>query len=413
MHNDGARMPEPTSPALARVQRGKLCAGCGGCAALAPGRIVMQADDRGFLRPRQTGALTAAEEALLARLCPGLHQRVDAAGRKRHPLWGPWLEMLTGHATDPDLRHAGASGGGLSAVALHLLDSGRVDRVIQTAADPDQPLGNATVVSTGRAEVLAAAGSRYAPAAPLDGLRDRLTPGRRHAFVGKPCDVAALRELMAGDPALAAAIPVVLSFFCAGTPSLAGGRELLGRMGARPEELRAFRYRGMGWPGRATARLADDSERSMSYHDSWGGVLSRHVQHRCRICADGTGVAADLVFADAWEADAQGYPLFEEAAGRSLIVVRTPRGAEVLAAARAAGRITTQPFAVEGLAAIQPGQRNRRVGLAARLLALRLILRPVPRYDGLENWAAARLGGPRRFVRNVLGMLRRGLLRRF
>jgi coenzyme F420 hydrogenase subunit beta len=37
----------------------------------------------------------------------------------------------------------------------------------------------------------------------------------------------------------------------------------------------------------------------MSYADSWGGILSRHVQFRCKICPDGTGGFADVVCADA------------------------------------------------------------------------------------------------------------------
>jgi coenzyme F420 hydrogenase subunit beta len=145
----------------------------------------------------------------------------------------------------------------------------------------------------------------------------------------------------------------------------------------------------------------------MTYHDSWGGILSRHVQHRCKICADGTGVAADLVCADAWESDAEGYPRFEEGPGVSLIVARTALGAEVLAGAQAAGAVQTAPFDVDDLAAIQPGQRDRRRALWARLAALRLAGRPVPRYEGLQIAAAARQNSLGRNVRNFFGTLRR------
>lgn len=372
----------------------------------------MAPDAAGFLRPVQSAALDPAQEAALTQICPGLGQTVVAGGRPDHPLWGPFLAMSKGHAADPALRHAGASGGGLSAMALWLLDSGTVDAVLVTEADPDNPLGNRTTLVRDRAGVLAAAGSRYAPASPLAGLRARLIPGARHALVGKPCDVAAFRALAAQDPALAQAVPVVLSFFCAGTPSLTGARRVVERMGADPAAVRAFRYRGMGWPGLASATLADGTVRQMSYAESWGKVLSAHVQHRCRICADGTGTAADLVFADAWEADADGYPLFEEAEGESLIVARTALGADLLAGARAAGRLVAGPFDPAGLAAIQPGQRSRRQGLLGRLAALWLLGRPVPRYRGLGLRAAARQGGPRVVWRNFLGMARRALRRR-
>ena len=392
---------------LARVARGNLCAGCGACAALAPGKIRMQATPPGFLRPVQSASLTASEDAAIARTCPGLGQQVVADGRHDHPLWGPYVAMQTGWASDPAIRFAGSSGGALSMMLVHLLATGTVDAVVQTAAAPDLAIGNATVITQDVAGIMAAAGSRYAPSAPLADLRAQIATGRRFAFVGKPCDVAALRAMCRDDAAAAAAFPVILSFFCAGVPSHAGGRAVLAALETDLAKTETFRFRGNGWPGLATAFLKDGTERSMSYHDSWGKILSKHVQHRCKICADGTGVAADIVCADAWEADADGYPVFAEADGISLIVARTPLGAQLIDAARAADRIVTAPFDVADLAAIQPGQRERRRALGARLAALRLAAKPVPRYEGLQIGAAARQNPFRRNLKNFLGMLRR------
>lgn len=371
----------------------------------------MTVQGAGFLRPQQSAPLSAAEDDAIARVCPGLGQSVAADGRTDDPLWGPYVSMQTGWASDAAFRFAGSSGGALSMLLVHLLDTGRVEAVVQTAADPAFAIGNAAVISTDLAGVLAAAGSRYAPSAPLADLPACLAShqatGRRHAFVGKPCDAAALRAMALRDPAVAAAFPVILSFFCAGVPSHAGGRAVLAALQTDLAATDSFRFRGNGWPGQATAVLHDGSQRQMSYHDSWGKILSRHVQARCKICADGTGVAADLVCADAWESDARGYPVFAEADGISLIVARTPLGAQILADATAAGRLHTAPFDVGTLAAIQPGQRERRRALLARLAALRLFARPVPRYDGLQIWQAARQNTARRNLENFLGMIRR------
>jgi len=404
------------APSLARVARGNLCAGCGACAALAPGKVTMTVAAPGFLRPVQSARLSPAEDAAIARSCPGLGQSVQAGGRADPVLWGPYVSMQTGWATDPAIRFAGSSGGALSMLLVHLLRSGTIDAVVQTAAAPDLAIGNTTVISTDAAGVTAAAGSRYAPSAPLADLGAHLAAhrqtGRRFAFVGKPCDGVALRAMAQNDPEVAAAFPVILSFFCAGVPSHAGGRAVLAALGTDLAATESFRFRGNGWPGRAVARLKDGSERAMSYHDSWGKILSKHVQHRCKICADGTGIAADIVCADAWESDAAGYPLFDEAPGISLIVARTPLGAQLIAAARADGAIETAPFDVTSLAAIQPGQRERRRALFARLAALRLAGRPVPRYQGLQIGAAARQNPLSRNLRNFLGMLRRVLKNR-
>ena len=407
-------MQEPqSSKTLHRIAKGDLCAGCGACVGMFPNKLAMEMAPPGFLRPKQIAPLTEAEDGRLASFCPALGQTVEVQGRTDHTLWGPYLEMQTGWSTDPDLRFAGASGGALSGLLLHLLDRSEVDAVVQISASADAPIANQTVISTDRAGILAGAGSRYAPSAPLAQLRELLASGQRYAFVGKPCDIVALRALANDKPEVAKAFPIMLSFFCAGVPSETGAREVLAAIGAEPEMVARFRYRGQGWPGRATAILKDGSEQSMSYHDSWGGVLSKHVQHRCKICADGTGKAADIVCADAWESDAAGYPVFDEAEGISLIVSRTERGERIIESAVAASRIETTPFDVASLAAIQPGQRERRRALLARLLALRLTGQPIPRYRGLHLWGAARQNPLLRNLRNFLGMLRRALRTRF
>ncbi|MEM7642010.1 MAG: Coenzyme F420 hydrogenase/dehydrogenase, beta subunit C-terminal domain [Pseudomonadota bacterium] len=398
----------PLSAALARVARGGTCAGCGGCAALAPGAVAMTDVAPGWLRPVQTAALSAEQEAAIAAICPGLVHEVAAEGRTDHDLWGPYVEMRTGWATEAALRHRAASGGALSALVAHLMESGRVEGVWQVAAG-DPAWANRVRLSEDAGDVLEAAGSRYAPSAPLAGIGPALGAGRPLAFVGKPCDVAALRALSRRDPRVDRAFPVMVSFFCAGVPSGTGAEALLTKMGADPAAVTAFRYRGRGWPGHAVATLADGTERSMTYAASWGEVLSKHVQHRCKICPDGTGVDADIACADAWIADDRGYPVFQEADGISLIVARTAKGQGVMAAAEAAGRIETRAFDVAGLKPIQPGQVRRRGALAARLAALRATGRPVPRYRGLRVAAAARQVPARFVLRNFLGMLRRSL----
>lgn len=394
------------------ILTGDLCAGCGACAGVFPNKVAMEVASPGFLRPYQTADLSGDEEKAFAQFCPALGQRVETQGRSDHTLWGPFLEMRTGWSTDPELRFAGASGGALSGLVLHLLERGEVDAVVQIAADPENPIANRTVISLNRADILAAAGSRYAPSAPLARLTELVVTARRYAFIGKPCDVVALRTLAEQDSQVAVAFPVMLSFFCAGVPSETGARAILAEIGAEPEKVTRFRYRGQGWPGRATATLQDGGERSMSYHDSWGGILSKHVQHRCKICADGTGKAADLVCADAWESDAAGYPVFDEAEGVSLIVSRTDLGEQILQAAVATGRLEATAFNVSGLAAIQPGQRERRRALLARLLALRLSGQPIPHYRGLHLWRASWQNPILRNLKNFLGTLRRVLRQR-
>lgn len=382
-------MSQALPAVLENVVQGQTCAGCGLCAGIDKG-IALRRDARGFFRPEAVGEVAPRTAALMEAACPGARVAPFHEAPNRHPLWGPWWRCLTGHSTDPEIRHTGSSGGVVSALALYLLETGEADRVMQVAMDPARPLETIAWRATDRAGVLAAAGSRYAPASPLATLMEALaTPGRL-VFVGKPCDAGALRQLAAADPAIGARFAAILSFFCAATPSQLGTTRIVEAIGAPADEVVAFRYRGEGWPGSAAARLADGSERRMSYADSWGSILSKEVQFRCKICPDAVGGVADVAAADAWHGGKDGYPDFEEADGRSLILTRTERGDRLVAAAEAAGRLATQPLDIAEVELMQPHQAQRRRHLSARALAVRLTGEFLPRMEGLDLAEAAR-----------------------
>ena len=334
-----------------------------------PHALAMRMEEPGFLRPRQISALPVGADEAIAAVCPGLGVTVEAGSRTDDTMWGPYRRAWTGWSMDASQRHRGASGGALTAVLTHLLRSGVVQAVVQNAPDPNDPMGNRTVLSADPATFGTTAGSRYAPSAPLDALPDILADGRRVAFVGKPCDAAALAAIRSRDPVVARAVPVILSFFCAGVPSTRGARGILAALDVAETEVTAFRYRGNGWPG----------------------------------------MAADLVCADAWDVDEKGYPLFEEREGVSLVLARTVLGEQIAEGARAAGRLDLAPFDMARLMDIQPGQRERRRALVARLAALRVLGRPIPAYRGLHLATLSRQLGLLKTLRNFLGMLRRGL----
>ena len=397
------------SPSLARVARGNLCAGCGLCAGIAPGAIAIAMTPPGYLRPQQQAPLTPEQESGIAAACPALVvDETQLAGAPiDDPLWGRAHFIGTGFAHDDTLRHRASSGGVLSALLTHALASGMVDFVIQTGTDPDLPTANHTGISATADDILASAGSRDAPSAPLAGLEGWLGRPGRFAFVGKPCDVTALRARARTDPRIAERVPLMLAFFCAGIPSAAGTGRILDRLGVKAADVAAFRYRGDGWPGFATATLHDGTTRQMSYADSWGDILSKQVQFRCKICPDATGNMADIACADAWYGDDRGYPSFAEQDGRSLVIARTAAGLALLDTARAAGAVETAPLAVTEIIKMQPAQARRKRQILSRLAAMAVAGRPVPRYRGLQLWQAAAQDSPTAQARSFAGLLRR------
>lgn len=400
------------SPTVTRVLAGELCSGCGLCAGVAPHAITMTTMPPGYSRPQQNGEVSARAERAIARSCPGSVVSPWQGGDERHPYWGPYYRVLTGHATNPAVRHAGSSGGAITGLAMHALRKGLVERVVHVLADPERPTRNITVLSTTPEEVLAAAGSRYAASSPLAGIDRLLSDERRIAFIGKPCDVSALRQLATVDPRVDRRVPIMLAFFCAGLPSHAGADRIVRDMGLEPDDVVRFRYRGNGWPGLTRAETADGRVGEMRYADSWGGQLSREVQFRCKICPDAVGGVADIAAADAWYGGESGYPQFEEQDGRSLVITRTTAGEALLDSAVAAGDMAVAPLAIVEIDLMQPAQARRKRVVAARLAACAATLQPRPDMRGLDVTAAARRSTVREQLGNFAGTARRILANR-
>ncbi len=381
--------------AIAAVVADGNCSGCGLCVTLATG-YEMRLDAAGFLRPTRagpTGSRSAADAVVrFERSCPG--RRVNAAhppGARRHPAFGPVVRGFAGWARDPALRYAGASGGVLSALSGWLLSRAADPRVVAAAMDPEEPRRTRTSRIRTPEEVLSHAGSRYAPVA------NAALAVNLHAcdvFVGKPCEVSAVRASGPADDS-----PLLLSFFCAGTPSQHATNNLVTDLGLAPDEpLTELWYRGRGWPGRFTAVTESGRSVSASYDVAWGESLGRALQWRCRICPDGVGESADLVAADLWERDASGQPDFTEHDGLSALLARTERGAKLLQEALDAGVIDGAELNLSDLEGVQQFQLHRRDSIAARLAGQASTRATIPHFRGFGLLRRTR---PRPFVRTL------------
>lgn len=401
-----------TSPTVDRVLKGQLCTGCGLCASVAGEAIQMEMVAPGYSRPQQRGPVSQGAEAAIAAACPGAVVAEWDKAENVHPYWGPWLRVATGHSLRPDVRYEGSSGGALSGLLIHALETGLVDRVIHVQPDPEQPTRNLVVCSRTAAEVLAGAGSRYTASSPLAQIDAALSEGGAIAFVGKPCDVSALRRLAQVDARVGRHVPIMLSFFCGGMPSHDGVDRILSTMGVRREDVVAFRYRGQGWPGKTAATTRDGQVAEMDYADSWGGHLSKEVQFRCKICPDAVGGVADIACADAWYGGESGYPTFDEQDGRSLIISRTQAGERLLSSAIGARDIEAEDLDIEEIGLMQPSQARRKRLIVARTAALVVTGQPKPVMSGVQVMEAAKRGSIGDAVRNFAGTVRRIILGR-
>ena len=367
----------------------------------------MELDEHGYTRPVRRGGGTAPKAnytKLFRQICPGVRVLSPRpAGSIRHPTFGPIVSAWEAWAADPEFRYTGSSGGVLTALAAWLTQSGELTEIVGVTADPANPRRTIPMSITGAATALSSAGSRYAPVSALSHPA-ALQP--RTGLIGKPCESSAARALIGASTDDDGA-PLLLSFFCAGTPSQFATDRLVIDLGVRPREvLRRLWYRGHGWPGRFTAETTDGTRVSASYDESWGNALGPAVQWRCKICPDGVGESSDISAADFWRTDVRGYPDFTESDGCSAVLARTLRGHEILSRAFAAGVIVGRPLDVEALSAAQPLQVSRRATLLGRLIGSTVAGRAVPHF---RSFGLLRMGATdwRTTLRTGRGTFRR------
>jgi coenzyme F420 hydrogenase subunit beta len=393
----------------------RMCLGCGACAYICPERKIELVDVLSHgVRP-----LVANEKCGRCRDClkvcpayendhrplldgPGLIPDIKSA-------CGPVLEIWEGHASDPQIRLMGSSGGLLTALSLFCLEREGMHGVLHIAGDPAEPIRNRTRLSRTREDLLAATGSRYAPASACDRLGLVEDASGPCVFIGQPSEVTALRKAEGLRPALARNVGLALSFFCAGSPSTQGTQELLRAEGIALDDVEEVRYRGQGWPGWFGVRRRNNPEFSplQTYAQSWG-FLQRFRPFSVNLTPDGSGEDADISCGDPWYR-----PIGSDEAGFSLVLVRTERGCGLLRRAREAGYVTLAPADVPKALNSQPNLIRKRGSIWGRLLALRLFGLPAPELRGFslfENWmslslmekAQSTLGTARRIVQRQL-----------
>lgn len=347
----------------------EYCVGCGLCEGLNISHVMK--DDKGFIHP------TTGDDRWFEQVCPcGGHQ---LKWMDPHSMWGRSCAVYYGWSTDDGLRNLASSGGILSETAAWLLEQGLVDAVIHTCADPNDPTKTISCFSTTRQEVVERSGSRYAISHPLEVIAS-LEREKKYAFVGKPCDVIALKNYMELQPDLQKCIVYTLSFFCAGLPSEAAQSKLLSHLGCDNNTVESLRYRGDGWPGYTTAVTKDHQQHRTDYATAWGKILGRDIMKMCRFCLDGIGESADISCGDAWFMDENHKPVFSEGKGRNVIFARTEKGKILLESIIAEGKIAVEPAPLEELPQIQAYQQDRKATMIGKILALAISGRPSPRY---------------------------------
>lgn len=399
---------------IENVCKSDLCTGCGLCASVFTKKVKIINNINGFLRPVQFNRLDSSEYELFKNICPGVSIRresYDIDKKNYDPIWGKIISLISGYANDDNIRYLGSSGGCLSSILIYLLDANKIDFVINIHTSKKDPLENAVQVCKTKEEIIESMGSRYSPSSPLKDIKRILNKSGRYAIVAKPCDIYALRNYFKYDKKINGKILYYISFFCAGVPSYNATREILAKFNVKEKNLKSIKYRGEGWPGKTKISTIDGKIYEMNYIECWSDILGRNVQFRCKICPDGIGEFADIVFADAWHIE-NGKPVFKEKNGKNIIITRTKKGNDILIESikNKYIRINNINYNHKMLSKCQSYHKLRKKMVFSRILALAILGKSFPKYINMGIYKAAIKSSIYLNIKSFIGMIKRVLI---
>lgn len=388
------------------IQQCRYCTGCGLCSNEG---VEGGFNEKGFYRPFDEYDFNNKFDK---EICPYTSPDNNVLSyTKPLDIWGSLKECYLGWSNDEYIRHNASSGGILTSLSIYLIENKIVDGIIHIGISTKSQFKTEVTCSTTKADVLSKMGSRYTQSAPLLGIKKYLDNGGTYAFIGKPCDVIALRNYISKNGKYKNSIKYMFSFFCAGTPSIQANERLIKSLGTKEENVVSFTYRGNGWPGLTCAIDNKGNDHTMLYKEAWGGILGRDLQEVCRFCWDGTGESADISCGDAWYLTPDKKPDFTEGKGRNVIMVRNEKGSELLSNVMKAGIISAEDFMdnIEDLKYMQYSQHTRKATMLAKIIALKLCGKIPPAYSLSKVYPYSKLVPLKRNVRIFWGTLKRAL----
>ena len=212
------------------VQKPGLCHRCGGCVtfctAVNYGALELDTDGK----PRYKDMEKCIECGLCYSICPEIDELEEET--KRKAAWsapfGRIIETSVARAKDPEIRGKATDGGVVTALLLHLFDTGRIDGAI--VAKPCGPFQRRPKLAVTRDEISEAAGfyfdtshgmakmsDKYVTYSSIEEFAPMIKKGlRRVALVGTPCQIKAFRRMEVLGIVPSDAIKYCLGLFCSG-----------------------------------------------------------------------------------------------------------------------------------------------------------------------------------------------------
>jgi coenzyme F420 hydrogenase subunit beta len=285
------------------VVKSDLCLGCGLCT-LRGNYAMKYSEFKGKYIPAKIRECDDVE----LKVCPGKGYNIKSSSAQLYSDDAKYSvdlgyvnnQFVVSSMSDRTLQNA-SSGGVMTQIILYLLEQEIVDYVVVTKfVYTDNGVRTHTFFSNSIEKILEAQGSKYCPVN-MDSFIEELDDykHKKFAFVGTPCQIAAVREIQQFDDAVRKNLMLTIGTFCGGFKSYNNIRKLAKRNGVDYKNVVYFRFRGGGQPGSLLLNDIHGNSYNVDY-PVYAGYTGYTKLLRCHLCVDATGELADISCGDAW-----------------------------------------------------------------------------------------------------------------
>ncbi|MBN8550563.1 MAG: Coenzyme F420 hydrogenase/dehydrogenase, beta subunit C-terminal domain [Deltaproteobacteria bacterium] len=339
---------------LARIVDGGLCHRCGSCVGICP-TSVLALDTEEYPRVKNASACTDCD--LCVKVCPGdefdykkLHAEQFGVAGDLLETHGHFKEAAISYAADGSLRENSTSGGLVTALLLHLLESKQIDGAVVIAPDKTVLWKGAPIVARSREELLSTAKSKYAISPTNSVLSEIRTKPGRYAVVGLPCQIHGIVKAKKLDERLNERIALTIGLCCHAAIEHEAFRVIWDGLGEKAARAKKFISRVGKHPGTPQLELDDGSRYPVYFGERSGyrptsieviNILYRlYTPARCLTCFDAMAEFADISVGDPWMAPPDNDVDFYQ--GWSFVLLRSQVGLDLYRQAEAAGNIVSK-----------------------------------------------------------------------
>ncbi len=296
------------------------------------------------VRTNKEGTLPKeAYEACASKYCnyPELNKFVFGE-MPRNWLCGVTKSAFIGHASNEQIRRTGASGGILSAVLIHLLNTNKISGVICLKMDEHKPWKAVPHIAKTKEQIIASAGSVYS-ATPTNTILKSLKNEEGHlAYIGLPDQVAAIRKLQKMEHPTVKNIKYVFGPYTGTQMSFEAIKSFLRSHNIKNEEdISSLKYRAGEWPGHLEIQLKDGKTlKAEKFHYNY--LIPFFITSSSLQVPDFTNELTDLSVGDAWSP-----ALEKQRGGYSVILARKPETKNLLLNMQKQDLLTLKQISIE------------------------------------------------------------------